>query len=67
LPGQNAAHDDEPELAAAQFLAGRGMDSEPPGFGDGEFFEFRLSRCLLTSTDSNGDGNPPPTVRAASA
>ncbi len=43
------------------------MDSEPPGFGDGEFFEFRLSRCLLTRTDSNGDGNPPPTVRAASA
>lgn len=44
--------------AAAQFLAERDMRAEPPGFGDGEFFEFRLSRCLLTRTDGHGDWNP---------
>jgi hypothetical protein len=44
--------------AAAQFLAERDMPAEPPGFGDGEFFEFRLSRCLLTRTDGHGDWNP---------
>jgi hypothetical protein len=44
--------------AAAQFLTERHMDSEPPGFGDGEFFEFRLGRCLLTRTDGHGDWNP---------
>jgi hypothetical protein len=44
--------------AAAQFLAERGLSGEPPGFGDGEFFEFRLSRCLLTRTDGPGDWHP---------
>jgi hypothetical protein len=53
--------------AAAQFLAERGLDGEPPGFGDGEFFEFRLGRCLLTRTDGHGDWNPRHTVWAAAA
>lgn len=44
--------------AAAQFLAERGMESEPPGFGDGEIFEFWIGRCLLTRTDGHGDWNP---------
>jgi hypothetical protein len=43
---------------AAQFLAERGMDAEPPGFGEGEIFEFRISRCLLTRTDGHGDWHP---------
>jgi hypothetical protein len=51
--------------AAAQFLTERHMESEPPGFGDGEFFEFRLGRCLLTRTDRHGDWNPRHTVWTA--
>ncbi len=51
--------------AAAQFLAERGMDAEPPGFGDGEIFEFRVGRCLLTRTDGPGDWNPRHAVWAA--
>jgi hypothetical protein len=51
--------------AAAQFLAERGMESEPPGFGDGEIFEFRIGRCLLTRTDGHGDWNPRHSVWAA--
>jgi hypothetical protein len=38
---------------------------EPPGFGDGEFFEFRLGRCLLIRTDRHGDWNPRHTVWTA--
>lgn len=69
LTGRAAQVGDESlaRAASARFLAERGMDSEPPGFGDGEFFEFRLSRCLLTRTDSHGDWNPRHTVWAASA
>lgn len=51
--------------AAAQFLAERGMESEPPGFTDGEIFEFRIGRCLLTRTDGHGDWNPRHAVWAA--
>lgn len=43
---------------ARQFLAERGIKDEPPGFGDGEIFEFRVGRCLLTRTDRHGDWNP---------
>jgi hypothetical protein len=43
---------------AAQFLAERGITEPPAGFADGEFFEFRISRCLLTRTDGHGDWNP---------
>ena len=49
------------------FLVERDIHGEPPGFADGEFFEFRLSRCLLTRTDSHGDTSPRHTVWAASA
>jgi hypothetical protein len=48
--------------AAAQFLAERKLDSGPPGFGDGEFFEFLVGHCLLTRTDSHGDWHPRHTV-----
>jgi len=51
----------DPDLAraaAAQFLAERKLDEEPPGFSDGEFFEFLIGRCLLTRTDSHGDWHP---------
>lgn len=48
--------------AAAQFLAERGIGDPPAGFADGEFFEFRLGRCLLTRTDGHGDWNPRHTV-----
>jgi hypothetical protein len=54
-----------PELvraAAGLFLAERKLDREPPGFGDGEFFEFRFGRCLLTRTDGHGDWHPRHTV-----
>jgi hypothetical protein len=44
--------------AAAQFLSERGLANEPPGFSDGEFFEFRIGRCLLTRTTGHGDWNP---------
>jgi hypothetical protein len=44
--------------AAAQFLAERGMEAEPPGFSDGEIFEFLIERCLLTRTEGHGDWNP---------
>lgn len=53
--------------ATAQFLVERDIRGEPPGFADGEFFEFRLSRCLLTRTDGHGDPSPRHTVWAASA
>ena len=43
---------------AAQFLAERGMDDEPAEFSAGEFFEFRIGRCLLTRTDGRNDWNP---------
>lgn len=48
--------------AAAQFLAERKLDREPPGFGDGEFFELLVGRCLLTRTDGYGDWHPRHTV-----
>lgn len=48
--------------AAAQFLAERKLDAEPPGFSDGEFFEFLIGRCLLTRTDGYGDWHPRHTV-----
>jgi hypothetical protein len=53
--------------AADQFLAERKLDSEPPGFGDGEFFEFLVGRCLLTRTDGHGDWHPRHTVWPAAA
>jgi len=53
--------------AAAQFLAERGIESEPPGFGDGEIFEFRIGWCLLTRTDSHGDWNPRHEIWAATS
>jgi hypothetical protein len=46
------------DATAAKFLAERGIPSEPPGFGDGEIFEFLIGRCLLTRTDGHGDWNP---------
>jgi hypothetical protein len=51
----------DPDLAsaaAAQFLAERGIEAEPAGFADGEFFEFRLGRCLVTRTTGHGDWQP---------
>jgi hypothetical protein len=53
--------------AAAQFLAERKLDAGPPGFADGEFFEFLISRCLLTRTDGYGDWHPRHTVWDAGA
>jgi hypothetical protein len=44
--------------AAAQFLAERSLDAEPPGFAEGEFFEFFIGSCLLTRTDGHGDWHP---------
>jgi hypothetical protein len=69
LTGRAAVVGDESlaRAATAQFLAERDIHGEPPGFADGEFFEFRLSRCLLTRTDSHGDTSPRHTVWAASA
>jgi hypothetical protein len=51
--------------AAAQFLAERALDAEPPGFSEGEFFEFRIGRCLLTKTTGHGDWHPHHGVWAA--
>jgi hypothetical protein len=51
----------DPELAAtaaAQFLAERGIQTEPAGFAEGEFFEFLLGRCLVTRTTGHGDWQP---------
>ncbi len=45
-------------MATRQFLTERELDSEPPGFADGEFFEFLLGHCLLTQTTGHGDWNP---------
>lgn len=45
-------------VATAQFLTERGMQAEPDGFADGEFFEFFLGRCLLTKTTGQGDWHP---------
>jgi hypothetical protein len=44
--------------AAAQFLAERGIETEPDGFAEGEFFEFLLGRCLVTRTTGPGDWRP---------
>ncbi len=44
--------------AAAQFLAERGIETEPVGFAEGEFFEFLLERCLVTRTTGQGDWQP---------
>jgi len=44
--------------AAAQFLAERGIETEPDGFAEGEFFEFLLGRCLVTRTTGHGDWRP---------
>jgi hypothetical protein len=43
---------------SAQFLAERHLDAEPLGFSDGEFFEFRIGRCLLTRSTGQGDWHP---------
>jgi hypothetical protein len=51
--------------SAAQFLAERGLDAEPDGFAAGEFFEFRIGRCLLTRTTGHGDWNPRHSIWAA--
>jgi hypothetical protein len=51
----------DPDLAAtaaAQFLAERGIETEPAGFADGEFFEFLLGRVLVTRTTGHGDWQP---------
>ncbi len=53
-------------IGAAAFLAERDLGTEPPGFRDGEVFEFRISRCLLTRTVGDGDWNPRHTVWEAS-
>jgi hypothetical protein len=60
LTGQAAQITDETlvRAAAAQFLLERELYAEPPGFAAGEFFEFRLGRCLLTRTKGHGDWNP---------
>ena len=44
--------------ATAQFLSERGLAGEPHGFSDGEFFEFRIGKCLLTRTTGHGDWHP---------
>jgi hypothetical protein len=59
------ADDKLASAAAAQFLAERQLDAEPPGFADGVFYEFALRRCLLTRTDSHGDWHPRHTVWAS--
>jgi hypothetical protein len=51
--------------AAAQFLAERGMETEPDDFANGEFFEFLLGRCLLTTTAGQGDWHPQHAIWAA--
>jgi hypothetical protein len=53
------------QAAAAQFFAERGIESEPDGFSDGRFFEFRIGRCLLTKTTGHGDWNPQHSTWAA--
>lgn len=58
----------DPDLAAegaALFLAERGIEAEPDGFADGEFFEFLVGRCLLTRTTGQGDWHPQHTTWAA--
>jgi hypothetical protein len=54
------------ETASTQYLAERGMHERPPGFADGEFFEFGIARCLLTRTDGQGDWSPRHTVWSSS-
>jgi hypothetical protein len=44
--------------ALAQYLSERQLAAEPQGFGDGEFFEFLIGRCLLTQTTGHGDWHP---------
>ena len=59
-------HDRELIAAAgAQFLAERGLDTEPADFADGEFFEFHIGRCLVTTTTGHGDWNPQHAVWSA--
>ena len=61
LTGRAAQVGDQESLAlaaSARFLAERGWTASRPDSRDGEFFQFRLSRCLLTRTDSHGDWNP---------
>lgn len=53
--------------AAAQFFAERRYESEPAGFGDGKFFEFFVSRCLLTQTAGRDDWHPQHTVWSAAS
>ncbi len=48
--------------AAAQFVAERHYASEPDGFSDGGFYEFRIGRCLLTRTTGRDDWRPRHTV-----
>jgi hypothetical protein len=51
----------DPELAdaaSAQFLSERRLTEEPPGFGDGEIFEFFIGQCMLTRTTGHGDWDP---------
>jgi len=58
----------DPDLAAAGaalFLAERGIEAEPDGFADGEFFEFLAGRCLLTRTTGQGDWHPQHTTWTA--
>jgi len=55
---ERVADADLAAAAAAQFLSERDLDAEPPGFADGEFFEFCLGRCLVTRTTGHGDWHP---------
>jgi len=60
VTGRAVSVTDDTLLAAAatQFLTERELDREPPGFADGEFFEFRIGGCLLTRTEGHGDWHP---------
>ena len=53
------------DAAAAQFLAEREMDDAPQDFYEGKFYEFMISRCLLTQTTGHGDWQPRHSVWAA--
>jgi hypothetical protein len=55
---EQIADDELAKAATAQFLLERELYAEPPDFAEGEFFEFRLGRCLLTRTKGHGDWNP---------
>jgi hypothetical protein len=55
---QRIADADLLRAALAQFLDERQLDAPPDGFGEGEFFELMIGRCLLTQTTGHGDWHP---------